>query len=43
MKKEYTNPIIEIIVLEVTDVMTGSFLLGGQRPGDTDVSVGDLF
>lgn len=37
MKKEYTNPIIEIISLSDEDIITTSSVFGGTQPGDTEV------
>ncbi len=40
MKREYSNPTLEVIVLSVEDVMTGSITV--SMPGDNDGNYGDI-
>lgn len=41
MKKQYENPIIEIVEFEQEDILTASF--GGSMPGDNEVDYGDFW
>ena len=42
MKKEYTSPIIEVVLFKEEDIITTSCIIGGNQPGDKKIGWGDF-